>query len=277
MPRFHRHELHASEGLRIGRVLCDGVDRPPPREEVFDSPRIIVALSGCFAVRGPDVRAVVDPTCALLVAAGGELVISHPRGHGDVCVAVTGRVAGWMAAAIADRGHTVATRALGVAAYAQLRALDRHLESDGAAEPGAVEELFCAALAPAPAPAPSRRDRAIVEGIAHELAIRFDERLRLDHLAARVGVSVFHACRVFRRVAGTSIHRYRLELRLRHALAAILDGDRLADVALATGFASQAHLTTCFGRRFGVTPARARSRPFAATVGLRARDARPGT
>lgn len=250
---MHRQELHASEGLRVGQVWCDGTDGTRPRDELFDSDRVIVALSGCFAVRGRSGRAVVDPTHALLVRGGSELVFSHPRGHGDVCLAVTGRVAGWLAQDGPER--TPAARPLSAAAFSQLRAL---ASLRGGAEPAAVEELLCVALTPRVARATLPRDRPLAEAIAHELACRFDERLRLDDLAAQVGVSVFHACRVFRRAAGTTIHRYRLELRLRHALAAILDGARLADVALDTGFASQAHLTTSFRRRFGVTPARAR-------------------
>lgn len=57
---------------------------------------------------------------------------------------------------------------------------------------------------------------------------------------------------------GQTIGAFGRELRLRHALALILDGARsLAEVALATGFASQAHLTAQFRARFGVTPRRA--------------------
>jgi len=71
---------------------------------------------------------------------------------------------------------------------------------------------------------------------------------------------VFHACRVFHATAGTTIHGFRRELRLRHALARILDGDEpLADIALAIGFASHSHLTNQFRARFGIPPARARS------------------
>ncbi|HEY0992665.1 MAG TPA: helix-turn-helix transcriptional regulator, partial [Kofleriaceae bacterium] len=80
-------------------------------------------------------------------------------------------------------------------------------------------------------------------------------------LAAATGYSVFHTCRVFRATTGYTIHGFRRELRLRHALARILDSrDSLTDIALATGFASQSHLTNLFRARFGVTPARARTR-----------------
>lgn len=50
-----------------------------------------------------------------------------------------------------------------------------------------------------------------------------------------------------------------MEVRLRHALAGLLDtAEPVAQIAAGTGFASQAHLTTRFRRRFGVTPAACR-------------------
>jgi AraC family transcriptional regulator len=65
---------------------------------------------------------------------------------------------------------------------------------------------------------------------------------------------------VFRAATGTTIHGFRRELRLRHALARMLDSrDSLTEIAAATGFASQSHLTNLFRARFGVTPARART------------------
>jgi AraC family transcriptional regulator len=66
---------------------------------------------------------------------------------------------------------------------------------------------------------------------------------------------------VFRAATGTTIHGFRRELRLRHALAHLLDGDEsLADIASDCGFASQSHLTNLFRERFGITPAKARTR-----------------
>ena len=68
-------------------------------------------------------------------------------------------------------------------------------------------------------------------------------------------------CRVFRRATGQTILGFRRELRLRHALARLLDGDEpVADIAATTGFASQSHLTNLMTARFGVTPARVRTR-----------------
>src|SRR5207245_2425709 len=125
----------------------------------------------------------------------------------------------------------------------------------------ALAEALCAAAAPDPAPrAASRRERELADELAFALRVRFAEPTSLAALADRAGVSIFHACHVFRRATGGTIHAFRRELRLRHALALLVDGRApIADVAAETGFASQSHLTNRFRARFGVTPARARA------------------
>jgi transcriptional regulator GlxA family with amidase domain len=107
--------------------------------------------------------------------------------------------------------------------------------------------------------------------VAHALRTRFAEPSSLGELAEATGYSVFHACRVFRATTGATIHGFRRELRLRHALSRILDSaEPLTDIAAATGFASQSHLTNLFHARFGVTPARARTRDGQRALGRRA-------
>ncbi len=70
---------------------------------------------------------------------------------------------------------------------------------------------------------------------------------------------MFHACRAFRRAMGTSIHRYQAELRMRHALALVLDTRRpLTDVAYEAGFANQGHFANAFRKRFGAAPSAVR-------------------
>jgi AraC-like DNA-binding protein len=49
-------------------------------------------------------------------------------------------------------------------------------------------------------------------------------------------------------------HAYQRQARIRLAIDLIRRGDRLSEVAAATGFADQAHLTRSFRRAMGVTP-----------------------
>jgi AraC family transcriptional regulator len=99
---------------------------------------------------------------------------------------------------------------------------------------------------------PSRRLRPIIEYIEAHLS----EDLSLLTLAAEAGMSAARFARGFRRAIGQSVHQYLLRRRLEWA-AALLGGveQPIAEVALATGFCSQSHLTTAFQRLYGITPA----------------------
>ena len=77
----------------------------------------------------------------------------------------------------------------------------------------------------------------------------------LEQLARQLHVSPFHLARVFRAHTGFSLHGYRLQLRLRAALARVLDGeDDLAALACELGFASHSHLTDRFRQAFERSP-----------------------
>jgi AraC family transcriptional regulator len=80
--------------------------------------------------------------------------------------------------------------------------------------------------------------------------------LSLTRLADEVGLSTYHFVRVFKATFGTTPHRYVLERRLEAVAEVIRRETRtsIADIALAHGFASQAHMTALFRQRFGVTP-----------------------
>lgn len=82
-----------------------------------------------------------------------------------------------------------------------------------------------------------------------------DRDLDLAELAGVAAMSVYHFARRFKETVGLSPHAYVLSRRVNRARA-LLDHphDSLAHVAVACGFSSQAHLTTAFRSRLGVTP-----------------------
>jgi len=99
---------------------------------------------------------------------------------------------------------------------------------------------------------PSRRLRRVIDYIEAHLGAD----LSLLTLAAEAGMSPAHFAREFKRAKGTSVHRYLLGRRVAWAAALLAGTDQsVAEVALATGFSSQAHLTTAFQRQNGTTPA----------------------
>lgn len=74
-------------------------------------------------------------------------------------------------------------------------------------------------------------------------------------LASATGHSRFTVYRSFQATYGLSPSDYLRQCRLRSARAMLAAGRPAAEVAAATGFADQSHLTRWFGRYFGVTPA----------------------
>jgi AraC family transcriptional regulator len=84
---------------------------------------------------------------------------------------------------------------------------------------------------------------------------RLSENVSLDDLASEACLSPFHFSRLFRRATGLAPHRYLTERRIRHAQQMILAGQAsLAEVALDTGFGSQANFSRVFRKATGVSP-----------------------
>jgi AraC family transcriptional regulator len=94
---------------------------------------------------------------------------------------------------------------------------------------------------------------ATVEETVHE---SFPRPIDVDGLAASVGVHPVHLGRTFRRYRGMALGEWVRRLRLEDALSRLsASTDAIADVAAASGFADQSHLTRVMRRRMGVTPA----------------------
>ena len=86
-----------------------------------------------------------------------------------------------------------------------------------------------------------------------------DSRLsivRSAELEAITGLSRYELARQFRALYGTSPYRYSLMRRLDFARSRLRGGMPLVEVALAAGFADQAHFTRIFRSTCGVTPGR---------------------
>ena len=132
----------------------------------------------------------------------------------------------------------------------------------------AVADAYAANTSSAPrSEMPEGSRRELVERAKRVLAETFRESLSLPVLAAHVGVSVFHLCRVFRRLTGFTLHGYRNALRLKAALEN-LSAD-LTGVALELGFSSHSHFTAAFRKEFGVTPSALRRRSLAVRTNQR--------
>ncbi|MBB6368437.1 AraC-like DNA-binding protein [Xanthomonas sacchari] len=76
----------------------------------------------------------------------------------------------------------------------------------------------------------------------------------LTTLAREAGLSRYQFLRSFARATGLTPHAYLMQRRIHRARRLIGRGMRLADVAAASGFSDQSHMTRLFVRSFGMAP-----------------------
>ena len=81
-----------------------------------------------------------------------------------------------------------------------------------------------------------------------------DERLSLNELAAKAGLSVWRFCAVFRQHAGVSPRRYIWGQRLQKVQSLLAGGESPASAALLAGYYDQSHLCRHFRNSCGMTP-----------------------
>jgi AraC-like DNA-binding protein len=79
-------------------------------------------------------------------------------------------------------------------------------------------------------------------------------RLRLADIAAVAGLPPYRLFRAFAKTTGMTPHAYQRQARLRLATQLIRSGLSLGEVAAASGFADQGHLTRSFRHSMGITP-----------------------
>ena len=106
--------------------------------------------------------------------------------------------------------------------------------------------------------APTRRRRLSAEELTRVLDhIEADlaETGGLDTLAGLVDMDVFGFTRAFKETTGRAPHQYLIERRIAKVKELLLHGgEGLAEIAYATGFSSQSHMTTSFTKQAGMPP-----------------------
>jgi AraC family transcriptional regulator len=79
--------------------------------------------------------------------------------------------------------------------------------------------------------------------------------LSIAELARTVGAPIATFRQQFQRLTGQSVHKYIIERRLELACKLLMNPDAgVPDVAAASGFSSQQHMTMTFRNRLGITP-----------------------
>jgi AraC family transcriptional regulator len=278
------HLLFDSGAVRVGAFRCPAghpsfEDTGPTEEYLFVFPRTTVRISQA------GFRPVVsDPTLVMLynraqpyrrarVSERGDLsdwFAVPPEAIVEACVPFDPA-----AAERPNRPFAFSHAPSDPAAYLDQRMVVNALLDEADPDPLAVEEAVLDLLARVVASAyrarggaarlsesfPSRACAGVTEEVKRVLADRYAERLTLAQVGREVARSPYYLCRAFRRQTGTTLHRYRNQVRLRISLERVLGShDDLSDIGLDHGFSSHSHFTQAFHAAFGLSPRAARRR-----------------
>jgi AraC-like DNA-binding protein len=259
----------------VGEFRCP-VDHPVFRDSGPSSHDCFAFPRSAVVIRHGRGRIVADPNVATLYNRGQEYEREPLSPRGDFCewFGVSPRLLRQAVAAIDPRSSDAAApiRFTHAPVTAETYLMQRRLyvrALSGARDPLEIEEsvvalldrvLSAAAATERTLANAARRQRDLVHDTRCVLARDLASPLALGDIADAVGASMFHLCRCFRLLTGRSLHNYRTELRLRHGLEALEDGERdLTRVALDHGFSSHSHFTAAFRHAFGDPPSRVRA------------------
>ncbi len=104
-------------------------------------------------------------------------------------------------------------------------------------------------------------DDARLNRVLDYMAAHIEDDISIDDMAAVACVSPFHFIRMFSKRVGMPPGRYLSRMRLEHAKTLLTAGNAsLSEIALRSGFSSQANFARAFGRATGMTPGTFRGR-----------------
>jgi len=101
---------------------------------------------------------------------------------------------------------------------------------------------------------PPPTDRTLLARVTERMRAEHADNLRLEDLAADVGLTTFQLIGLFKRTVGLTPHAYLTQIRLNMACRHLRHAPILADVAMAVGFYDQSALNKHFKRCYGITP-----------------------
>jgi AraC family transcriptional regulator len=264
MSDRHSDLVFHSPLVRIFDVDCHAPQSGYGSEEWCGVTQIIVPRRGVFMLNHHGVPIIADPNTALVFGMGDTYQISHPVEGGDQCTVLVFRpelVEDALGSAEARHGIIQAATQFSIHVLTHLMAT--RMADQLEAEENAVFVLnalagdFSNSLGWSSV---SESQRKRVEQVRALLASQPTNPWHLESIARAVYCSPFHLARQFRVIAGESITRYLLRLRLTLALDRLAKGEAdLARLAVELGFANHSHFSARFKSVFGETPTALRS------------------
>lgn len=101
---------------------------------------------------------------------------------------------------------------------------------------------------------PIRKVNHKVERAAAYINQHFMRAIRLEEICQAASLSEAYLIRAFEQRYHMTPHAYLINRRIQHAQAQLRDGGQIAEVALQTGFADQAHFQRVFKKHLAATP-----------------------
>ena len=105
-----------------------------------------------------------------------------------------------------------------------------------------------------PAQAPLREVNHKLERAAEYIRAHCTQTLRLEDICLAAELSPSYLIRAFKQYYGLTPHAFLVNQRIQFARTQLRQGELIADVALAAGFADQAHFQRTFKQHFAATP-----------------------
>jgi AraC-like DNA-binding protein len=256
--------VFSTDQVTVGAFRCP-LNYPGFRDTGPTERHLVVFPRSGVWIRHAGSRAfAADPRVVTIYNAGQKYTREpiHPDGDRSDWFALSPELAREAAGVDSDRPFRFEFAESDPRLYCRQRLFFERLEA-GACDPLEAEEEVLAivravlrrARREAPGVEPNGTHRDLAESARAELVRTATVALSLGDLAARVGASPWHLCRVFRAATGSSLHAFRMDLRLRLALER-LENPRadLSRLAFELGFSSHSHFTAAMRSRLGRTP-----------------------
>ena len=94
----------------------------------------------------------------------------------------------------------------------------------------------------------------VIQSTLDNIDKRIHEKIRATELAQAVNYSVYHFCRVFLAITGTSVMNYVIGRKLEYSLYELSQGRKVIDVAAEYGFETHTGFAKAFKKHFGFPP-----------------------
>ena len=274
--------IFEGEGWRLADIVCSADASDAPFEEQHDYVSVALVLAGAFTYRSSAGSGDLCSGSLLLGSPHTPFTCTHKHGAGDRCVAFqfTAECYEEVLSSLSTpgAGMTFPRVVLPVSTGSAVLFAKTEALASGYSK-GSAHELALSIVSwvtgtlgrrvREPTPTPAQAEAMLAVARAIEEDVTGEHSLRT--LSALVAMSPFHFIRCFKRVVGTTPHRYVRIARVRQAARLLCDpGLSISSVAFEVGFQDLSVFNHAFRQILGLTP-----RALRANMNARMHDAAP--